>query len=397
MRVNGARPSVLMVTGAYYPELSGGGLQARSVIRALRHDARFSVLTTTIDPQLPGESEEDGVPVRRVFVDADRRSSRLLAVPRLAAAFLRAARGVDVVNVHGFSQKSILLGALSRALRKPFILTLQTGVHDEPSTVRQMGPLAYWAYTNADLYLSVSPGLSRAYREAHLPESRLRDVCNAVDTDRFRPADDEERARLRSELGLPQDVPIVLFVGFFSRDKRPDLLLDAWLPHARASALVYIGATRSSYLEVDRGLADGVRARIREHGLDGRVVFVESTLTIERYYRACDVYVLPSIREGLPIALLEAMSCGLACIATRLPGSTDAIIDPGVSGLLAAPDDRAAFTAAIGELTRDRGRAGALGRAARQTVLNRYSIARTAPLWLAAYKEAAARRLAPAA
>jgi hypothetical protein len=100
-----------MVTGAYYPELSGGGLQARAVVRALRGAAAFTVITTSIDPSLPRHSDEDGVTIRRIAVDVRRRSSELAAAVRLAAAFVRLAPRFDVVNLHGFSRKAILLVA----------------------------------------------------------------------------------------------------------------------------------------------------------------------------------------------------------------------------------------------------------------------------------------------
>ncbi len=181
------KPRVLMVTGAYYPETSGGGLQARTVIRALRGDADFSVLTTSADPSLPARSDEDGVPIRRVFVDVQSRFSTITAAARVAAAFAGLSARFDIVNLHGFSRKAILLAALSRLLRKRFVLTLQTGVHDEPPAAQAAGAAAFWAYRHADLYLSVSPGLSRAYLAAGLPAARLRQLCNSVDTNRFRP------------------------------------------------------------------------------------------------------------------------------------------------------------------------------------------------------------------
>src|SRR5262249_21293909 len=177
------RPRVLMVTGAYFPELSGGGLQARAVVRALRSDADFCVLTTSTDASLPSRASEEGVPIRRVFVDTGSAASQAAAFVRLASAFMEFAPRVDVVNQHGFSRKAIMFGLLSRALGKKFALTLQTGGVDEPAGVRALGRVAYRAFTRADLYLSVSQGLSRAYLEAGLPPGKLRQVCNAVDVD----------------------------------------------------------------------------------------------------------------------------------------------------------------------------------------------------------------------
>src|SRR3954470_12233307 len=188
------KPRVLMVTGAYFPETSGGGLQARTVMQALRAQADFSVLTTSADPSLPAHSDDDGVPVRRVFVDVKSRWSKATAAARLAAAFLELSGRFDIVNLHGFSRKAVLLAGLSRLLGKRFALTLQTGVHDEPPAAAAGGAAVYWAYRAADLYLSVSPGLSRAFLAAGLPSARLRQVSNSVDTDRFRPAADGERA-----------------------------------------------------------------------------------------------------------------------------------------------------------------------------------------------------------
>jgi glycosyltransferase involved in cell wall biosynthesis len=389
----GRRLAVLMVTGAYYPELSGGGLQARAVAHALRSSTTFAVLTTSIDPSLPRHSEDDGVAVERIYVNTGRIVSRGVAAIRLVLAFARLARNVDVVNVHGFSKKMILLVVLSRAFRKPLALTLQTGGHDEPAGVKALGRTAYWAYRQADVYLSVSPGLSRAYLDAGLPASRLRQVCNAVDTDRFRPATREEREALRRDIGLPPDLALVLFVGYFSTDKRPQLLYDAWAAAGVPSRLVLIGATKPSYVEVDPGLADTIRQRAARDGLLDFLFFVESSRTIEHYVRAADLYVFPSIRTGPPISLLEAMACGLPCIASRLPGSTDALIDDEVNGVLVAPDHPRELTAAIKRLLEDASAAARLGSAARRTVVERYSIQGTSAAWHAAYRELAERNI----
>lgn len=384
-----------MVTGAYFPEMSGGGLQARNIVRALRRQINFSVLTTSADPSLPARSTEEGVPIQRVYVDVRRAASRLTAAIRLALAFVQSASRIDIVNLHGFSRKAILLVALSRLFGKRFLLTLQTGVQDEPAAVRASGALAYWAYKNADLCLSVSPGLSRAYLEAGLSPSRLRQVCNAVDTDRFRPPAPGERAELRRTLGLPADLKLVLFVGFFSRDKRPDLLYAAWSQMASAapaSGLVFVGAAASTYQEIDPRLAAAIRDRAAADGNADRLFFVESSLAIDTYFRAADLFVLPSIREGLSIALLEAMSTGLPCVATRLAGSTDVMIEDDVNGVLVAPDDRDGFASAMRLLLDDGERAARLGSAARQTVLDRYSVHKAAAAWLSAYLEAAEAR-----
>jgi glycosyltransferase involved in cell wall biosynthesis len=391
-----------MVTGAYFPELSGGGIQARGVARALQGRAEFHVLTTSADPALPARAVDSGVPVFRVYVDVRRVLSRLTAGFRLALVFVRLAARVDLVNLHGFSRKAILLVVLSRLFRKGFILTLQTAVEDEPASVRGLGRLAEWAYRSADLYLSVSPGLARAYLDGGLPRARLREVCNAVDIVRFAPATAADRAALRAELKLPLDVPLLLFVGVFTRDKRPHLLSAALARLAadaqtdRQAVIVFVGATRTANQEIDATLAGAIREQAHAAGLGHRVFFVESSLAIEKYFRAADVYVLPSIREGLPIALLEAMSCGLPCVASRLPGSTDTLIEHGVNGLLVTPDDPDGLAAAIRSLVLDTDASARMGAAARETIVARYSIQQTSAAWLTAYQDVASRSAATA-
>jgi glycosyltransferase involved in cell wall biosynthesis len=380
----------MMVTGAYFPETSGGGLQARAVIRALRGKADFCVLTTSADPTLPARSKEDGVEIRRVYVDVRKRLSALTAAVRLVFAFAALAPRIDIVNLHGFSGKAVIFAVLVRCFRKRFVLTLQTSVQDEPLAVKKTGRAAYWAYRSAHLFLSVSPGLSRGYLEGGLPAARLRQVSNSVETDRFRPPAEGEREALRLELGLPPTLPLVLFVGYFSRDKRPDAMYRAWAAATCGNSrcgLLMIGATRAVHGEVDTALAPAIREWAARDGVTEFLYFVEASSTIERYFRAADLFVLPSVREGLPIALIEAMSSGLACVASRLEGSTDVLIEDEVNGLLVAPDDEAGLARALERLLADSRLAGRLGASARETVLDRYAIQTSARSWLNAYQE----------
>ena len=94
---------------------------------------------------------------------------------------------------------------------------------------------------------------------------------------------------------------------------------------------------------------------------------------------------LPSRREGLPVALMEAMACGLPSVASRLPGSTETIIDDGVTGLLVPPGDHHALAGAMASVLRDPQLASALSAAARATVERRFANADIADRWLDAY------------
>jgi len=272
---------------------------------------------------------------------------------------------------------------------------LHTAGFDEPDAIQRRGRLARWSVTAPDLYLAVSGRLADACRAAGLPPGTIRHVPNGVDLDRFRPAAVQERAALRRTLAIPSDAPVVLFVGFFSREKQPHALFDAWVrlqQRGCRSTLVFVGATRSPYFEVDDRMADDMRALAQSAGLLERLIFAGQTRRVEDYYRSADVFALPSSREGLPVALLEAMASGLPVVASRLPGATDVVIEDGRDGVLVPPGDIDALAGAIGTVLANRDRAAALGVAARQRVAHEFGAGRTAGGWLAAYQTVVAAR-----
>jgi mannosyltransferase len=379
-----------MVTGAYFPELSGGGLQCKAIVDALRHDIRFAVLTTCTNASLPEAETIDGIPVRRVWVNVKSRWSTVLAGWAMAKTFLQLATRLDLVHLHGFSRKSILLVLLAKLLGKRVVLTLHTAGQDEPASVRAQGWLASWAYARVDLYIAISAPLAASLVRAGVAPSRLWRGSNGLDPRRFRPARPGEQPGLRRELGLPEDHLLVLFVGFFSADKGPHVLFEAWRRLASGagakSSLVYVGATKSQYYEVDESLAEGIRHAAAREGLSGRVFFVEETLQIERYYRAADIFVFPTRREAFGMALVEAMASGLPCVASRLPGVTDDIVQDGETGLLVEPQDIGALSSALGRVIDDRPLAAQLGAAARRAVESRFAIELTAHRTLEAYR-----------
>lgn len=384
-------PGVLMVTGAYYPELFGAGLQCRELVRAIRGEARIAILTTTTDRRLPAEEILDGVPVYRVRVDPSRFWSKLPAGVRMAWIIVRERRWASILHLHGFSQKSILVILLGTLLQSRIAIKLTSVGHDDPESMKRRGALAYWCYSRARVYFGVSPRLAAIYTRSGLPEKRFRLIPNGVDVERFKPAGVEERRTIRREIGLPEGVTVILFVGFFSREKCPDVLFDAWARTActegLSSVLVLVGATRSDYYEVDRSLAADIRRRGSAAGLESRLRFIEETHEIEKLHRAADIFVLPSVREGLPNALLEAMASGTACVATQLEGVTDTLIDDGSSGILVPPRDVHALAEALVRLTTFPDVRRAMGVCARERILRDFSLPEVARDYLAAYRE----------
>ena len=189
-------------------------------------------------------------------------------------------------------------------------------------------------------------------------------VVHGVDLAQSRPLvarRDELRKALVNELGLRDDDVIALSVSNFRAEKGHDVLVDAAGRVARSGVPV-------RFLLVGWGpLEDEVRAAVRAGGLDRSVTMLGRRDDTLRLMAASDLFVLPSRQEGMPVALMEALSVGLPVVATRIGGVGDIVTDH-VEGLLvdvAAPDQLAG---AIAALATDRGlrdglRAGALARA----------------------------------
>ncbi len=380
---------VLMVTGAYHPEISSGGLQSQLMARAMRGRAEVRVLTTAIDLTTPRFAVVEDVAVSRIHLRPQSLWSKLFAAATTLPQIVRLVRWCDVVHIHGVSTKNILVTALARTIGRPVVLSLHTTGADEPVAIRKQSLLMYWAFQSATRYLAVSGGLMDASRAAGIAADRIAVVPNGIDTAQFSPASAEEKRQLRREAGHDVPGPVILFVGYFSHDKQPRVLFDAWMQlldaHRLDATAWFVGATKSDYFEVDSRIADAMRADAAARGRSAQLIFTGPVHEVQRYFRLADVFVLPSRREGLPVALMEAMSCGLPCVASRLPGATDTLIDEGVSGLLVAPENVGAFAEAIAAMLKDPDRAAAMGRAARQFVLDRFASETIAGRWLDAY------------
>ncbi len=345
---NGIR--VLMVTGVYHPEVSGAANQCRQLVNTLKEKAIFEVLTTTRDPNLPSRCQIDGVDVSRVLLERSSVRHYCKAALMFTAFFLSRRKHFQIVHLHGFSLKSALIVILSKIFHKKSIIKMTSLGHDEPVAMMQRGFLLNYFFSRADVYMEMTPHIKGLYYQSRLPSNRLKQIPNGVDTDRFCPVTNQAKVKLRNQLGLPEKIKLILFVGHFSREKCPDILLNTWMETIvktfPESGIVFIGSTNPDHYEVDTDMVKEVK-RLAKTYQGKRVFFVERTHETEKYYQAADIFVMPSLREGLPNAMLEAMSCELPVIVSELEGVTDWVVEDGVNGLLISPGSEVELSDAI--------------------------------------------------
>ncbi|MGH2664057.1 MAG: glycosyltransferase [Actinomycetota bacterium] len=164
---------------------------------------------------------------------------------------------------------------------------------------------------------------------------------------------------IRQELGIPDDAPVVGTVANFKAHKGHGHLLHAAL-RVRAAVpdvrFVFVGTGP---------LEDEMRSRAREMGLNGNVVFAGFREDVPRVAGTFDVFCLPSLYEGLSIALMEAMSLGKPVVVTAVGGQPE-VVTEARDGFLVPPGDPSALAERLTMLLRDRELRQRLGRNARQ-------------------------------
>jgi glycosyltransferase involved in cell wall biosynthesis len=173
------------------------------------------------------------------------------------------------------------------------------------------------------------------------------------------------RAEARERLGVAGGL-VIGAVGRLEAQKGHTHLLAA-LPGLRREVpdltVLLVGEGRRQ---------EDLQRQVRDLGLEGTVRFLGTRRDLPEIFRALDLFVHPSLWEGLPLALLKAMGAGLPVVATRVSGSQEVIVD-GVNGCLVAPGDPEALARAILDLYRQPEARRRLGDAARRTVAERYS------------------------
>ncbi|MFJ3793669.1 glycosyltransferase [Kitasatospora sp. NPDC090091] len=236
-------------------------------------------------------------------------------------------------------------------------------VHTEHNVWDRYRTATRWAnaltYRRNDAVIAVSHAVERGIPAARRrPGAWVTVVHHGPDLSGA-PEGPAARADARTELGLPQDALVVGTVGNLTPKKDQFTLLAAHAElhrHHPGARLVLIGS----------GPLEGqLRTRAAELGVADSVLFAGSRSDVPALLPGLDVFTLSSRQEGLPVALMEAMTSGLPSVVTRVGGMPE-VLDDGEQGLLVPPGDPAALAAALGRLAGDPPLRERLGAAARE-------------------------------
>jgi glycosyltransferase involved in cell wall biosynthesis len=379
-----------MVSFYFHPHYSGSAVQAHNLSR---HLVRRGVDPWIVSANLnlaPQQEELAGIKVSRLPVSKNPGMQVLSFWLSLVSFLVRNRRSFDIVHAHGTLQHGIVSLA-GRLLGKKTILKIAMANSDIAfhRQGRLWGRVNRYLVSGFDRYIATSAEVYSECIERGLARERVILLPNGVDTENFRPAADEaERSRLRLSLGLP-DEPIVSFVGIIDGRKNIDGILRVWSKVKSRGApghLVLIGPIPREADGSPSKYFQQLNQFLRDAKLEGTVTFTDKKSDVAAYLRCSNVFHFPSRQEGMPNVLLEAMSSGLACVASKISGTADIVTD-GESGHLYELADEDGQADAIHGLLCNPASAAAFGAAARESIMRRFSLQALAQKYESLYAE----------
>jgi glycosyltransferase involved in cell wall biosynthesis len=260
---------------------------------------------------------------------------------------------IDAVHSHEFTM-AVYGAAASRILGLPHVVTMHGGL--TVCKVLRRRVALRWAMRSSDHTVMVSRATRHQFaHDLGIDESRLAVIPNGV------PVQHGDAVRVRKEFGVGEHDCVLLAVGTLETHKGHRVLLDALMRLDR------IGARAPWKLIIAGGRGGDQHQALLNHldeaGFGDRVRIVLNRDDIPDLLALADVFVMPSLWEGLPMALLEAMLAGKAIIASATAGIPEAITD-GRDGILVAPDDVIALADALRQVVANPQRRADLGAAA---------------------------------
>lgn len=271
---------------------------------------------------------------------------------------------VELVHAHGTRACSNVMRA-ARSLGIPVIYTVHGwSFHaDQPlltRVARIMGERYLTSRATVNIAVSAS---NRQTGKDSIRNFDARVINNGIDRNKFNP--DKPFKDIRAELSLPEGALLVLFIARFTSHKQPLALINAFreaCPQIPEMHLLMVG---------DGDQKAEAQQLVATAGLKDKITFWPFRQDVPDILAAADIFVLPSLWEGLPIGLLEAMAMGKAVIATNVDGTKEVVQDKQ-NGLLIEAGNIPALILAIISLARNKAMRQDFGRKALETVHQKY-------------------------
>jgi glycosyltransferase involved in cell wall biosynthesis len=373
---------VCMLINTFYPLPPGGAeRQAEQLSTYLsRQNIKVTVITRHVF-SLPYYEAKDGYDIVRVPQFGSGKMKTLTFTIGAIVMILAKRRSFDILHAHLVHSPAFAAVIAGKLIGKKTIVMFGSsglGSHlseskTSPRTFVRMAVLKRWA----DRFIVLADAMQNELISEGYERNRIIHMFNGVDTDHYAPQGDKQKARgiLENQAGT-----VLIFTGRLVSVKNLPCLLHALkkvILQCTDLHLVLVGDG------VERDLLIDLTNKL---GLQSYVTFVGLVSNVRDYLQASDIFILPSFAEGNSNSLLEAMSCGLACISTRV-GAAAEVLDNGACGVLVESDNVDQLADSIIRLVLNPVEHKRLGALARQRILDNYSINAIGQNYLALYTQ----------
>ena len=322
---------VLMYTAYFDPEYSGAALQALTLARELRQRGHHVEFVTNRWPGLEEAGEVEGFAVQRLEPGRWRKHREFRLWFNLSRYVWRRRHDFDILHSHGAYYTHAFIGPLSRVAGLKSLVKASLANDDLLDlNLPFVGYLHRYMLRRIDAYVAISRDLVQEFRAGSLNPEKIHHIPNGVDAELFRPCPHDRRRALHVKLGLPVDKPIALYVGVLDQRKNIEWLAEQWVKHQAFGTNGLLVAVGPQSREDSDGILRGRLAAL-SHSHPDLFSLRDFSTDIKSYYQSADALILPSLKEGLPNVVLEAMACGLPCVAARASGSRE-LIQEGETG-----------------------------------------------------------------
>jgi glycosyltransferase involved in cell wall biosynthesis len=356
----GARDRIRVVYVAHTFAVGGAEEMVLNLVRHLPR--RFKPLVCCINSAGPigEEIRSTGTPVAVLGLTPGLRH------PWHVGGVRRYMRDVRPAIVHTFLLTASLYGRLAAMLEHvPIVIGTEVNIYErkrphhivaERLLMKRTDRVIVSARSVRDFYVA----------QVHADPAKIDVIYNAVDWSVLQHAESPgTRERVRASLGLGADMPVAGVIARLTEQKGHRFLFEALAaPPLAGVRLLVVG---------DGELREPLRAEAERLGIADRVMFLGARRDLGDLLAALDVFVMPSLWEGLPLSLILAMGAALPVVATAVAGMPE-VVTPGETGWLVPPADASALSRALGEAFGDGAGAAAIGKAAREWVRPRFGV-----------------------
>jgi glycosyltransferase involved in cell wall biosynthesis len=369
---------------SYYfpPQYSGSAMQAISLANKLKdRDIRVTFITVNHDAAAIID-EVDGFEVYRIN-EGKGKYGELALWKNMWSLLKQKRKEFDIVHSHGAYLRNSFIGPLSKLLGKKSLAKISLSDNDLKGIGKgKSGWLHKKFISQIDRYISISKKITGELKSYEFPENKIREIPNGVNTERFCPVSYQDKIALRKKHELPEDRIIFLYAGVIDERKNVKWLIDEWRKVAENNSGLLLIVGPVSREDKNRQFYNGLKDN--EKILRNALRFMEYTDNIEELYKTADAFILPSVNEGMPNVVLEAMASGLPCLVSNISGAEDVI--NGRNGILFNSKEPASFHSRLEKLN-DLTFRTSVGIEARRSIESRYSISHVAGEYRDLYKE----------